>query len=359
MQKRDDHHAANGLRLGVLLPSLIVLALCLFALKEILKRPAETPVENQTTALTRPAPKPFQDEKKVEVAELTKTNDLHFSESVPAVKKTEAPKNVSTIPVTKPAAVVSPKSLVVKQPMPENSHIAIEASPRHKIWGIFGKVTLIGKPPENPIIDLRRDPNCGKLYSENPRQLFFVVSDDGALADVVVSLKGNLPSKRAPSERPLLIDQKACMYFPYISALFAGQKIQVRNSDTFLHNVHPSPTQAGNKEKNVAQFPNKVDEFVFDKPEMFLRFKCDVHPWMFAYVSVFDHPYFAVTDMNGFFHIRELPLGHYTVEATHRKAGTVTKEIDIKRHDESFEMNFEFNTGEQRGFSQQQAKATP
>lgn len=95
-------------------------------------------------------------------------------------------------------------------------------------------------------------------------------------------------------------------------------------------NVHPTPSAPGNKEKNVAQFPNKVDEFVFDNPESFLRFKCDVHPWMFAYVSVFDHPYFAVSGKDGSFTIKNVPAGKYTLEATHRKGGTVSKEIEVK-----------------------------
>ena len=49
--------------------------------------------------------------------------------------------------------------------------------------------------------------------------------------------------------------------------------------------------------------------------------KCDVHPWMFAYIGVVDHPYFAVTDKDGNFTIKNVPAGKYTVEAVHQKAG--------------------------------------
>jgi hypothetical protein len=61
--------------------------------------------------------------------------------------------------------------------------------------------------------------------------------------------------------------------------------------------------------------------YTFPQPEMFLRFKCDVHPWMFAWVSVFDSPYFSVSDKDGKFVIKNVPPGKYTVEADHRKLG--------------------------------------
>jgi len=70
--------------------------------------------------------------------------------------------------------------------------------------------------------------------------------------------------------------------------------------------------------------------FSFSKPEEFVKFKCDVHPWMFAWISVFDNPYFAVSGKDGTFKISNVPAGKYTLKATHRKAGTVTKEIEVK-----------------------------
>jgi hypothetical protein len=98
-----------------------------------------------------------------------------------------------------------------------------------------------------------------------------------------------------------------------------------------LHNIHDLPTVAGNKEQNVAQMPGSGElTFAFAKPEMFLKFKCDVHPWMFAWVSVFDHPYFAISGKDGSFKIANVPAGKYTIQAAHRKAGTVTQEIEVK-----------------------------
>ena len=51
---------------------------------------------------------------------------------------------------------------------------------------------------------------------------------------------------------------------------------------------------------------------------------------MFAWVSIFDSPYFAVSAKDGTFKIANVPAGKYTIEADHRKAGKTTQEIEVK-----------------------------
>jgi hypothetical protein len=79
--------------------------------------------------------------------------------------------------------------------------------------------------------------------------------------------------------------------------------------------------------------------------ETFLRLKCDVHPWMFAYVSVVDHPFFAVTDKAGKYTIKNVPDGKYTLEVFHRKAAPMsaptTKRIEIKGGDMTADFKLE------------------
>jgi len=90
----------------------------------------------------------------------------------------------------------------------------------------------------------------------------------------------------------------------------------------------------GNPESNQVQMPGGADlNFVYAQPEMFLRFKCDVHPWMFAWVSVFDSPYFCVSGSDGKFVIKNVPPGKYTVEAAHRKLGIQTQDVEVKDGD--------------------------
>ncbi len=197
---------------------------------------------------------------------------------------------------------------------------------------ITGTITLKGTPPkEKDITPLKEDANCGKLHSDMPTTHFYLVGPQAGLADVVVSVEGISGKSTGASAPAAELDQKGCEYVPQILAVQTGQKIQIKNSDPVLHNVHDLPTVAGNKEQNMAQMPGGPElSFTFSKPEEFLKFKCDVHPWMFAWVSVFDHPYFAVSGKDGTFKIANVPAGKYTLKAAHRKAGTATQEIEVK-----------------------------
>lgn len=199
---------------------------------------------------------------------------------------------------------------------------------------ISGTITLKGTPPAEKPIDKSADKNCGA--SATPATTHhYVVGGKGELANAVISLKGMDGKSAGASAAPAVMDQKNCEYNPVILAVQTGQKIAVKNSDPTLHNVHAIPTVSGNSEKNQAQAPNAPDlVFSFAKPENFLKFQCDVHNWMFSWVSVFDHPYFAVSDKDGKYTIKNVPDGKYTMVVMHRKAAPasapVTKEIEVK-----------------------------
>jgi len=189
---------------------------------------------------------------------------------------------------------------------------------------ISGTVTLKGTPPpENENKLIKADATCGKMHSEPVMTRFYVVGANSGLGDVFVTLKGVSGKSTGASAPSVLLDQKGCEYVPYIFAVQTNQKITAKNSDPVMHNVHPMPsaTAAGNKEDNKAQMPNGPElTFAFPAPEVFLKFACNVHPWMFAYACVVDHPYFAITDKDGKYTIRNVPDGKYTMEVYHRKA---------------------------------------
>ena len=197
---------------------------------------------------------------------------------------------------------------------------------------LSGVVKLQGTPPpEKEIVELKNDVTCGPLHTDMPKTRFFVTGADGTLADVVVSLQGLSGKSAGAAAPPLVIEQKGCEYTPYVAACQTKQKITVKNSDPVMHNVHSTAGNPDNKDQNKAQMAQGPDlTFSFDAPEEFMRFKCDVHPWMFAYVSVFDHPYFAVTGKDGAYKIANVPPGKYKIVARHRKGGSVEKEIEVK-----------------------------
>jgi plastocyanin len=206
---------------------------------------------------------------------------------------------------------------------------------------ITGVITLKGAAPaEKELTPIKDDPTCSASYpGALPKTKFYVVGASGELADVIVSLKGISGKSTGAAAAPLVMDQKGCLYYPQILAVQTGQKIIVKNSDTCVHNVHTVPKE--NAPQNLVQMPGGADlNFTFDKPEPFLKFQCDVHPWMFAWVSVFDHPYFAVSGADGKFTIKNVPPGKYTLEAAHRKLGVQTAGIEVK--DDGAAQNFTF-----------------
>lgn len=197
---------------------------------------------------------------------------------------------------------------------------------------ISGKVTLKGTPKAEISIDL--GPACGKINPSKPTTRHYVVGKDGGLANVFVYLKD---AKQAPAKGEAgTLDQVGCIYEPYVMGLVAGQQYKIKNSDSEMHNVHATPNVTGNKEFNLAQpAGSPVLVKTFDKPEILVRMKCDVHPWMFAYIGVCEHPYFAVTDKDGNFKISGVPDGKYSIEAFHQKTHVaakvgIVKTIEVK-----------------------------
>jgi plastocyanin len=207
---------------------------------------------------------------------------------------------------------------------------------------VTGKVTLQGEAPEMKVIDMSATPDCAKLHPDPVTEETVVVSDKGELKNVVVSLKKD-DDKEMPGDAPktpAVLDQKACMYEPHVLAMMVGQDLVVKNSDPFLHNVHSLATtnDVFNTGMPKANNGEKVDPQP-KAPETF-RVKCDVHPWMSAWIAVFDHPYFSVTGDDGTFDIKNLPDGTYTLQAWHEKYGTQEQKITVKSG--KAEVNFTF-----------------
>jgi hypothetical protein len=201
---------------------------------------------------------------------------------------------------------------------------------------VTGTVKLNGTPPkEAEIPQAKQNPDCGKMMGDAmPTTHHYIVGKNGELANCVVVIKGVSGGAKGDAAPPVVLDQKKCTYVPQIMAVQTGQKIMVKNSDPVMHNVHTVPMTA-NATMNTAQGPGAPDlTYSATKPENFMKFQCDVHNWMFAWVSVFDHPYFAVTDENGKYTIKNVPDGSYEIQVFHRKAAPAsapkTDKVEVK-----------------------------
>ena len=194
---------------------------------------------------------------------------------------------------------------------------------------ISGKVKLSGTPPAEITI------TPGTLCGPNPKPLatrFYLTGADSGLGNVFVYIKNPPAGKTySPPAETAVLDQVNCEYQPYVMAVMANQKLAIRNSDPFMHNVNTSSSPNASHRFNLAQSIKGTEHVKsFDKTELPVRFLCNVHNWMYAYVGVFDHPYFAVTDKDGKFKLpADLPAGKYTLAVKHMKAGESTQEITV------------------------------
>ncbi len=93
--------------------------------------------------------------------------------------------------------------------------------------------------------------------------------------------------------------------------MVAGQKLKAVNSDPITHNIHPRAKI--NPEWNQNQ-PEGAEPAIrkFPWPEVMIRVKCNIHPWMHAWIGVVDNPYFAVTGENGSFELKNVPHRNFT-----------------------------------------------
>jgi plastocyanin len=191
---------------------------------------------------------------------------------------------------------------------------------------VTGTITYEGKVPTLRPVAMDGVPECAKKHTGPVPSEVLVLGPGNTMGNVLVSIKG-APAGKAPAT-PVVMDQKGCQYSPHVMGVMVGQPFKILNSDGLLHNVHALPKV--NPQFNVAMPPTRTEAVqTFTQNEGTFTIKCDVHPWMQAFVQVFAHPYFAVTKADGKFSIAGLPPGTYTVEAWHEKLGTQTASVTV------------------------------
>jgi plastocyanin len=192
---------------------------------------------------------------------------------------------------------------------------------------LSGTIVLTGKRPWPLKIDMSADPVCLKM-NPNPTSQF-VVGSEGRLANVLVYVKSKELAQRTFEQpaSPALLDHKACNYAPRVMGMRTGQTLAIFNRDATVHNTHA--VSRSNPDWNQTQMNGTPPlTHVFQKSEV-VAFKCNQHPWEKAYVAVFDHPFFAVSDQSGNFKIEGVPPGQYTVVAWHESFGEQTMEVTV------------------------------
>jgi hypothetical protein len=191
---------------------------------------------------------------------------------------------------------------------------------------VSGTIKFEGTPRPPRPVRMDSDPKC---VSNGATSETLLVGPDGGLQNVFVYVKDGLGNQTFPAPKtPVLLDQDGCRYTPHVFGVQVGQPVHVTNSDPTLHNVHAIAKT--NTELNFGQMPGVPRaSLTFDKPEVMVPFRCDVHGWMNAYAGVVNHPFFAVSNADGTFEIKGLPKGTYTIEAWHEQLGVLTQQITV------------------------------
>lgn len=192
---------------------------------------------------------------------------------------------------------------------------------------ITGVVSYKGTPAARAFLKRDTDPYCAKTKMRSEA----IVVTKGKLRDVHVRIKsGTAGTHKAPS-KAATITQNKCMYRPRVVGVMQGQSVAIYNGDPTYHNVHGR--RGGKYWFNLSQ-PAKAPAIVrkdIGKAGTAPMLKCDVHPWMRAYLPVTDHPYFDVTEADGTFEIKGVPPGRYVLEAWHPKLGLTAKSVRVRK----------------------------
>ena len=140
-----------------------------------------------------------------------------------------------------------------------------------------------------------------------------------------------IPDKKfdAPKD-PVVVDQRKMAFVPHVVAVQQGSTVEFLNSDSVGHNVY-WPSISGNKKlaHNLGTWP-KGEKKPFQFNDLGVAsLLCNVHPEMSGYVVVTPTPYFAVTDKDGNFEIKNIPAGKYTLKTWSEDGKPTTQAVDV------------------------------
>ena len=207
---------------------------------------------------------------------------------------------------------------------------------------VSGTVTFDGKVPPLKPLAMDADPACAKKHSAPVPNEMLALGSGNTMGNILVWVSKGLPAGKTfpvPKE-PVTLDQNGCMYKPHVMGIMVGQTYRILNSDGVLHNIHTLPKINPSFNRGMPASMKEATT-VFSKPEDVFHIKCDVHPWMSAYMAVFTHPFFAATGTDGKFTISGLDPGTYEITAWHERLGTQTASVTVGASDTKTQ-NFTF-----------------
>jgi plastocyanin len=191
---------------------------------------------------------------------------------------------------------------------------------------IEGRVTYTGAIPTRRIVVTKDREVCGEVRDWQQAE---VGADDG-LRNAVVYLQEVDRGKAWPEgvrlQTPIL-DNRNCMFDPHVQVIPPGQ-LEIHNSDPVLHNVK---AYYGRRAAFNLALPDEGMTVAreLERPGV-VRFECDAHGWMEAWIYVLAHPYFAITGENGEFRIEDVPPGEYVLVVRQEYIGELQQPVQAE-----------------------------
>jgi len=207
-------------------------------------------------------------------------------------------------------------------------------------WGnLSGQFVYDGQPPTPPLAKITKDKECCGKFNVIDESLI-VNAESKGIQNIILYLYPETsrsrsrshskktvkipihPSYRETANAEVKLDNYKCRFDPHVSLLRTTQTLVLGNADPIGHNTKIDTFKNDPINYTIAsggslkhQFPNAE--------RMPSRVSCSIHPWMIGWLLIRDNPYMAVTDKDGKFEIKNLPVGSWQFMFWHEKAGYV------------------------------------
>ena len=123
-----------------------------------------------------------------------------------------------------------------------------------------------------------------------------------------------------------VMDQRNETFVPHVLAITTGTTVTFPNSDRIYHNVF---SLSKTKPFDLGRYAvGRSKSLRFDRPGI-VRVFCDIHSHMSAFILVFSHPFFAVTDGSGRYRIEDVPPGTYTLVAWNEGVTSESRQVTV------------------------------
>jgi len=156
-----------------------------------------------------------------------------------------------------------------------------------------------------------------------------LVVADGHLKNAVIYLVGIERGKKWGTE-PVTLDNRECLFSPRVGIARHRGEIQITNSDPLLHNTNLVLHEGARTLGNVSLPRQGQTSNQRLRKEGLVEIKCDVHPWMHAYLWVTPHPYAVVSGADGTFTLDGVPPGTYKVKIWHELLGEKEMSVTVE-----------------------------